>query len=147
MEYIHSKDLIHRDLKPQNIFVSRDDKIKIGDFGLVTSVAFETLTEDRGTKSYMAPEQSGDKYGKEVDIYALGLIWYEILSAITGHERSKVWPSVREGRLPENFTKRFPTEASTMKKMLSTSRRISVSHLLDIVKSVDREKALKNFSC
>ncbi|KAF4794930.1 eukaryotic translation initiation factor 2 alpha kinase 2 [Turdus rufiventris] len=48
VEYIHSKDLIHRDLK------------------------------------------SGDKYGKEVDIYALGLIWYEILSAITGHERSKV---------------------------------------------------------
>uniref|UniRef100_A0A8C3VCN7 Eukaryotic translation initiation factor 2 alpha kinase 2 n=1 Tax=Catharus ustulatus TaxID=91951 RepID=A0A8C3VCN7_CATUS len=90
VEYIHSKDLIHRDLKPQNIFISRDDKIKIGDFGLVTSVAFETLTEDRGTKSYMAPEQSGDRYGKEVDIYALGLIWFEILSAITGHEKSRM---------------------------------------------------------
>ncbi|XP_032909729.1 interferon-induced, double-stranded RNA-activated protein kinase isoform X2 [Catharus ustulatus] len=147
VEYIHSKDLIHRDLKPQNIFISRDDKIKIGDFGLVTSVAFETLTEDRGTKSYMAPEQSGDRYGKEVDIYALGLIWFEILSAITGHEKSRVWPSVREGELPEDFMKRFPTEASTIKKMLSTSRRITVSHLLDIVKSVDTEKALRNYSC
>ncbi|NWS85419.1 E2AK2 kinase, partial [Toxostoma redivivum] len=144
--YIHSKDLIHRDLKPQNIFISRDDKIKIGDFGLVTSVTFETLTENRGTKSYMAPEQFGDKYGKEVDIYALGLIWFEILSASTCHEKAKVWPSVRQGKLPESFTNRFPTETSTIKRMLSTSRRITISHLLDIVKSADKEKALKNFS-
>ncbi|NXF21410.1 E2AK2 kinase, partial [Rhodinocichla rosea] len=90
VECIHSEELIHRDLKPQNIFISHDNKIKIGDFGLVTSVAFETLTENRGTRSYMAPEQTGAKYGKEVDIYALGLIWFEILSAITGHEKSKV---------------------------------------------------------
>ncbi|NXV58560.1 E2AK2 kinase, partial [Molothrus ater] len=89
VECIHSEKLIHRDLKPQNIFISHD-QIKIGDFGLVTSVAFETLTENRGTRSYMAPEQTGAKYGKEVDIYALGLIWFEILSAITAHEKSKV---------------------------------------------------------
>ncbi|KAI1240708.1 hypothetical protein IHE44_0009145 [Lamprotornis superbus] len=146
VQYIHSKDLIHRDLKPQNIFISRDDKIKIGDFGLVTSVTFETLTENRGTKSYMAPEQFGDRYGKEVDIYALGLIWFEILSAFTCHEKAKVWPDVRRGELPESFINRFPTEASIIKKMLSTSGRITVSHLLDVVKSADKGKALKNYS-
>uniref|UniRef100_A0A8C9FCN5 Eukaryotic translation initiation factor 2 alpha kinase 2 n=1 Tax=Pavo cristatus TaxID=9049 RepID=A0A8C9FCN5_PAVCR len=85
VEYIHSKDLIHRDLKPQNIFLSHEGKIKIGDFGLVTSVTYDTLTKNRGTQSYMAPEQSGDRYGKEVDIYALGLIWFEILSALVSH--------------------------------------------------------------
>ncbi|XP_039574988.1 interferon-induced, double-stranded RNA-activated protein kinase isoform X1 [Passer montanus] len=148
VEYIHSQKLIHRDLKPQNIFISHDNKIKIGDFGLVTSVAFETLTENRGTKSYMAPEQAGARYGKEVDIYALGLIWFEILSAFTCHEKTKVWPSVRQGVLPERFTIQFPTEASIIKKMLSTdpSGRITTSHLLDLVKSVDKEKALRNFS-
>ncbi|NWU40158.1 E2AK2 kinase, partial [Hylia prasina] len=148
VKYIHSEDLIHRDLKPQNIFISHDDKIKIGDFGLVTSVAFETLTEDRGTKSYMAPEQFGARYGKEVDIYALGLIWFEILSACSYHEKSKVWPCVRKGDLPEYFTNQFPSEASIIKKMLSAhpSARITVSHLLDLVKSVDKEKALKNYS-
>ncbi|NXO85574.1 E2AK2 kinase, partial [Sitta europaea] len=147
VEYIHSEELIHRDLKPQNIFLSHD-KIKIGDFGLVTSVAFETLTEDRGTKSYMAPEQSGARYGKEVDIYALGLIWFEILSAFTYHEKTKVWPSVRKGELPENFINQFPTEASIIKKMLSTDPlgRITISHLLDLVKSVDEEKPLRNYS-
>ncbi|XP_041260310.1 interferon-induced, double-stranded RNA-activated protein kinase isoform X2 [Onychostruthus taczanowskii] len=148
VEYIHSKELIHRDLKPQNIFISHDNKIKIGDFGLVTSVAFDTLTENRGTKSYMAPEQTGARYGKEVDIYALGLIWFEILSAFTCHEKTKVWPSVREGVLPVHFNLQFPTEASIIRKMLSTdpSGRITVSHLLDLVKSVDKEKALRNYS-
>ncbi|NXS77295.1 E2AK2 kinase, partial [Erpornis zantholeuca] len=152
VEYIHSEKLIHRDLKPQNIFISRDDKIKIGDFGLVTSAAFETLTENRGTKSYMAPEQFGPKYGKEVDIYSLGLIWFEILSAIlsefTFHEKTKVWPDIRKGELPEHFTKTFLTEASIIQKMLSTDPlgRISISHLLRLLKSVDKEKTCKNYS-
>ncbi|XP_030800598.1 interferon-induced, double-stranded RNA-activated protein kinase [Camarhynchus parvulus] len=148
VECIHSEDLIHRDLKPQNIFISHDNKIKIGDFGLVTSVAFETLTENRGTRSYMAPEQTGARYGKEVDIYALGLIWFEILSAITGHEKSKIWSSARKGELPESFNKKFPTEASLIRKMLSTdpSGRITVSYLLDLLKSVHKKKALGNYS-
>ncbi|NXJ17927.1 E2AK2 kinase, partial [Dicrurus megarhynchus] len=148
VEYIHSEKLIHRDLKPQNIFISHDDKIKIGDFGLVTSVAFETLTEDRGTKSYMAPEQSGAKYGKEVDIYALGLIWFEMLSAITHHEKVEVWPSVRNGDFPEDFTKKFLPEASIIRKMLSAdpSGRMSISDLLVLLKSADTEKPHKNYS-
>uniref|UniRef100_A0A8C5IEV7 Eukaryotic translation initiation factor 2 alpha kinase 2 n=1 Tax=Junco hyemalis TaxID=40217 RepID=A0A8C5IEV7_JUNHY len=146
VQCIHSEELIHRDLKPQNIFISHDNKIKIGDFGLVTSVAFETLTENRGTRSYMAPEQIGTKYGREVDIYALGLIWFEILSAITAHEKSKVWSSAREGELPEYFKIQFP--ASIIKKMLSRdpSGRITISHLLDLLNSVDKEKALRNYS-
>ncbi|KAL9865361.1 interferon-induced, double-stranded RNA-activated protein kinase [Geothlypis trichas] len=147
VECIHSEKLMHRDLKPQNIFISHD-KIKIGDFGLVTSATFETLTQNTGTPSYMAPEQTGAKYGKEVDIYALGLIWFEILSAITAHEKSKIWPSAREGKLPEYFNNKFPTEASIIKKMLSTdpSGRITISNLLDLLKSVDKEKALRNYS-
>ncbi|KAM6407266.1 interferon-induced, double-stranded RNA-activated protein kinase isoform 2-T3 [Pluvialis apricaria] len=137
VKYIHSKKLIHRDLKPQNIFISHDDKIKIGDFGLVTSVEYGTLTRNRGTESYMAPEQIGNRYGEEVDIYALGLIWFEILSAASCHEKSKLWNDVREGELPESFTNRFPTEAPIIKKMLSrdASGRYSASQILDFLKS------------
>ncbi|NWS95508.1 E2AK2 kinase, partial [Mionectes macconnelli] len=148
VEYIHSENLIHRDLKPPNIFISHDDKIKIGDFGLVTSVAYETLTENTGTKSYMAPEQFGDRYGNEVDIYALGLIWFEILSKITNHEKNEVWHSVRKGNFPESFTNQFPPEASTIKKMLSNEpcKRPSASQLLDLVKSIDKEKSRRNYT-
>ncbi|KFW01958.1 Interferon-induced, double-stranded RNA-activated protein kinase, partial [Eurypyga helias] len=145
VNYIHSVGLIHRDLKPQNIFISHEDKIKIGDFGLVTSVAYETLTENRGTKSYMAPEQFGDRYGNEVDIYALGLIWFEILLALTCHEKMKVWHDVREGKLPEHFTSQFPAQAPIIRKMLSRdpSGRYSASEILDFLKSVDKNSSLK----
>ncbi|KFP46483.1 Interferon-induced, double-stranded RNA-activated protein kinase, partial [Cathartes aura] len=144
VKYIHSEGLIHRDLKPQNIFISREDKIKIGDFGLVTSVAYGTLTENRGTKSYMAPEQFGDSYGKEVDIYALGLIWFEILSAFSCHEKIKVWPDIRAGQLPEHFSNQFPTKAPIIKKMLSrdSSGRYSASEILEFFKS-DKNNSLK----
>ncbi|NXN47961.1 E2AK2 kinase, partial [Rhinoptilus africanus] len=145
VKYIHSKELIHRDLKPQNIFVSHEDKIKIGDFGLVTSVAYGTLTRNRGTESYMAPEQFGDKYGTEVDIYALGLIWFEILSALSHHEKSKVWDNVREGELSKDFIDRFPTEAPIIKKMLSkdASGRYSASEILDFYKCGQKVNSFK----
>lgn len=144
VKYIHSEGLIHRDLKPQNIFISREDKIKIGDFGLVTSAAYGTLTENRGTKSYMAPEQFGDSYGKEVDIYALGLIWFEILAAVSRHEKTEVWDNVRAGQLPETFTNQFPTKAPIIKKMLSrdSSGRYSASEILEFFKS-DKNNSLK----
>ncbi|NXG53865.1 E2AK2 kinase, partial [Psilopogon haemacephalus] len=146
VNYIHSEGLIHRDLKPQNILISREDKVKIGDFGLVTSVAYETFTENRGTKSYMAPEQVGDRYGKEVDIYALGLIWFEILSPFTfRHEKVEVWPDIREGQLPESFNNGFPAVAPIIKKMLSKdpSGRYSVSEILNFLKNIDKDKSLK----
>ncbi|XP_035747910.1 interferon-induced, double-stranded RNA-activated protein kinase isoform X3 [Egretta garzetta] len=146
VEYIHSEGLIHRDLKPQNIFISHEDKIKIGDFGLVTSAVCGTLTENTGTSSYMAPEQFGDRYGKEVDIYALGLIWFEILSAFSCcHEKSKVWRDVRDGKLPESFSNQFATKAPIIKKMLSrdSSGRYSASEILEFSKSVDKVNFLK----
>ncbi|XP_068012468.1 interferon-induced, double-stranded RNA-activated protein kinase isoform X2 [Melanerpes formicivorus] len=144
VNYIHSEGLIHRDLKPQNILISREDKVKIGDFGLVTSMEYETFTENRGTKSYMAPEQVGDRYGTEVDIYALGLIWFEILSPLFLQEKMEVWPNIKQGQLPESFTKRFPVEASIIKKMLSKNPRgrYSASEILNFFKS-DKYNSLK----
>ncbi|XP_051469207.1 interferon-induced, double-stranded RNA-activated protein kinase isoform X3 [Apus apus] len=146
VNYIHSEGLIHRDLKPQNIFISREDKIKIGDFGLVTSVDNENLTEDRGTRPYMAPEQVEASYGMKVDIFALGLIWFEILWPFNSrHERSKVWPEVRKGQFPQSFTNRFLSEASIIKKMLSgdSSGRLSASEILEILKPVPRVNSLE----
>ncbi|XP_051935381.1 interferon-induced, double-stranded RNA-activated protein kinase [Hippocampus zosterae] len=118
---IHDKMLIHRDLKPANILFGLDQKVKIGDFSLVT---VNTYGEDRsvytGTPFYMAPEQK-DKtaYDRKVDIYALGLIYFELLWCMfTRCEREKLWNDVRSQKLPPGFSLHFPTEQLMIKSML-----------------------------
>lgn len=146
VEYIHSKNLIHRDLKPLNILISREDKIKIGDFGLVTSGVDDPSvlrTENRGTKSYMAPEQAGNNYGKEVDIFPLGLILYEMLYIFeTETEKSKEWPNIRKCRFSQKFNEDFPTEGLLIKKMLSENScgRPSATRILDILNQTKQDR-------
>uniref|UniRef100_A0A2K5SI09 Eukaryotic translation initiation factor 2 alpha kinase 2 n=1 Tax=Cebus imitator TaxID=2715852 RepID=A0A2K5SI09_CEBIM len=119
VDYIHSKNLIHRDLKPSNIFLVDSKQIKIGDFGLVTSLKYdEKRTKDTGTPRYMSPEQiSSQEYGKEVDLYALGLIFAELLHVCnTALETSKFFRDLRNGIISDVFDKR---EKTILQKLLS----------------------------
>jgi len=82
--YLHQRGIVHRDLKPGNIFEDTDQQvIKIGDYGLsklITSSQRDRHTESVGTFHYMAPEIGKGTYGKEVDIYALGIILHELVT-------------------------------------------------------------------
>jgi tRNA A-37 threonylcarbamoyl transferase component Bud32 len=85
--YAHAQGIVHRDVKPENILLGRDGRLKIADFGLakVTDPAGVSLTGTRqamGTPHYMAPEQwekPGD-VDHRADIYALGVVLYELLT-------------------------------------------------------------------
>jgi len=82
--YLHDHGIVHRDLKPGNIFID-EGIIKIGDYGLSKFISCSRRsgqTGSVGTVHYMAPEIAKGRYGKEIDIYALGIILYEML---TGH--------------------------------------------------------------
>ena len=82
--YLHDHGIVHRDLKPANLFME-EGIVKIGDYGLaklITPSHGSEHSESIGTCHYMAPEIGSGKYHKPIDIYAIGVILYEM---ITGH--------------------------------------------------------------
>ena len=84
LKEIHKKNLIHRDLKPDNIFLTSDIKIKIGDFGIAKQLnnGNEFTKTIVGTPLYMAPEiLKGEQYNNKVDIWSLGCIIYELCTS------------------------------------------------------------------
>ncbi len=82
LDYAHKKGIIHRDIKPSNIMISKQNVVKIMDFGLAKSPGEETLTDAgsiSGTIMYMSPEQlQGKKLAPTTDIYSLGIVLYEL---------------------------------------------------------------------
>ena len=82
--YLHDHGIVHRDLKPGNIFLEAG-VIKVGDYGLCKFIGGSQRagqTQSVGTVHYMAPEISTGNYNRQIDIYAAGVILYEML---TGH--------------------------------------------------------------
>ncbi|CAG9531655.1 unnamed protein product [Cercopithifilaria johnstoni] len=117
IDYIHSQGLIHRDLKPQNIFFSANNYLKIGDLGLVTNyVNAEERTDCKedvitnishtsyvGTRLYMSPEQlEGKAYNEKVDVFSLGLIFVELIVPFTTvMERNSILSGLQNDIMPK----------------------------------------------
>jgi len=82
MEAAHINHIIHRDIKPQNIIISREGKVKVTDFGIAKATTSNTITSNAmGSVHYLSPEQARGGYSDEKsDIYSLGVTLYEMLS-------------------------------------------------------------------
>ena len=83
LSHAHSRGIIHRDIKPQNIMVLRDGSVKVADFGIACLAnAANTLTQEAlGSVHYMSPEQArGDRTDARSDIYSAGVVLYEMLT-------------------------------------------------------------------
>ena len=110
----HAKGIIHRDVKPENIFIDADGRAMLADFGLARSMTADTqLTMSGiaiGTPAYMAPEQiEGGELDARADVYSLGLVAWEMLSghrpwdgqslySVLYHQKHETLPDVRDLR-------------------------------------------------
>ena len=82
IEAAHSKGIIHRDIKPQNIIISTEGKVKVTDFGIARAASSNTISSDvMGSVHYSSPEQARNGFvdGKS-DIYSLGIVMYEMVT-------------------------------------------------------------------
>ncbi|MEI9947676.1 MAG: protein kinase [Pseudomonadota bacterium] len=90
LETAHAASVVHRDIKPANLFLSADGKLKLLDFG-VAKAAFNVESDGEGlsivgTPEYMAPEQARGEADQRSDLYALGVVLFELLSGHLPHE-------------------------------------------------------------
>jgi serine/threonine-protein kinase len=82
IEAAHNNHIIHRDIKPQNIIISRDGKVKVTDFGIARAATSNTISSNvMGSVHYTSPEQARGGYSDEKsDIYSLGITIYEMIT-------------------------------------------------------------------
>jgi membrane protein YdbS with pleckstrin-like domain len=86
LEYAHQHSLVHRDIKPQNILVTRDGTAKLADFGIAKAVDVSSATQTAvvlGSAHYLSPEQAqGEPVSFQSDIYAVGVVLYEMCTGV-----------------------------------------------------------------
>ena len=91
LHHAHENNIVHRDIKPQNILISRDGTAKVADFGIARAVTSATVTMAGanviGSVHYFSPEQAKGSYvDKKSDIYSLGIVLYEMVTGVVPFE-------------------------------------------------------------
>lgn len=111
LQYAHSQGVVHRDIKPANVLLTQDGRAKLADFGLArpltTTPGMTGASIIMGTPEYMAPEQWAGKVDHRADIYALGVMLYEMLTG-TRPQGAFDLPSIKshvDARLDEVIVK------------------------------------------
>lgn len=121
-EYLHGRNIIYRDLKPENLLIAADGYLRLTDFGFAKTVDSRTYTLC-GTPEYLAPEILLNKgHGKPVDWWTLGIIIYEMLAGIdpfSDEDPMSIYQKILKGKI--KFPRNFDRNAKSLVKHLLVS--------------------------
>eukprot|EP00344_Euplotes_crassus_P007075 CAMPEP_0197017808 /NCGR_PEP_ID=MMETSP1380-20130617/79751_1 /TAXON_ID=5936 /ORGANISM="Euplotes crassus, Strain CT5" /LENGTH=495 /DNA_ID=CAMNT_0042444957 /DNA_START=115 /DNA_END=1603 /DNA_ORIENTATION=- len=161
IKHLHDRKILHRDLKSQNIFLTKDGIVKLGDFGIakVLSHTKENLQTIVGTPYYLSPEIVENKpYNYKSDIWSLGVLLYEMLCLeppFNGTSLTMLAMRIVKGNY-KAIPKRYSTKIGTLVKAIlnpDSEKRPSVNKILkmDIISNrarelLDEEKYIQEFS-
>ncbi|KAK5575908.1 hypothetical protein RB653_007043 [Dictyostelium firmibasis] len=148
VQALHKANMIHRDLKSENIFISGSNKLKIGDFGLAIQSAHHTgsvHSETVGTYCYSSPELLNSTYDKTTDIFSLGCIFYELITLrLLSHNRIFLGEDMLNNRFdsmqflstfPEKYEKLAPLVLSMISK--NPTFRPSIESIIETLQKMD----------
>ena len=144
---MHGRNLIFRDLKPENVLVNQNGYIKLADFGFIKKVLKSERTYTFcGTPEYIAPEIIQNKgYSQPVDWYALGIMLYELLYGRPPHMANdpyEIFQMVLKDKL--KFPRDFDKNAKNLiKKLCEHDLSMRYGNLIDGVKDIKEHKFFK----
>ncbi|KAJ1369836.1 hypothetical protein KIN20_031413 [Parelaphostrongylus tenuis] len=104
VDHLHKNDLLHVDIKPENIFLTKDKVCKLGDFGLIFDLKNDTTyTPEEGDAKYLAPEVLNSAPTKAADVFSIGITILEVTTDIDLPSRGDTWHQIRSGHIPDRF--------------------------------------------
>jgi eukaryotic-like serine/threonine-protein kinase len=146
----HEQQIVHRDVKPQNVLIDEEGTAKVTDFGIARSLTEEGLTADGrvlGTTDYVSPEQAlGQDVGPQSDLYSLGIVLFEMLTGdVPFHGENQVAVAMKHVReeLPDVLLRR-PEASSTLASVVdrATAKDVARRYVSDSDLIADLEEVL-----
>ncbi|CAH1117703.1 unnamed protein product [Phaedon cochleariae] len=146
LEYIHSKGIVHHDIKPSNIFIQIENNsilIQLGDFGLACPLQSVKHSLAFGTKLYSAPEQLAGKCNPKSDMYSLGIVLFELVENFrTDMERVHYLTDLRKGQIPRDILLKYPDISQMIERLMikNPDERPDTTTMLNNLKSTESEE-------
>ena len=144
LKEIHAKNIIHRDFRPKNIFLNKNNKTKIGDFGISKQLVNQKYTTTKkGDLHYMAPEmlQKNVKYNNKVDIWSLGCIIYELFNLESYYNGILVQELVEETPQKIKIDSKYnPVWLKLLNKILikkDYNARLNIDEICDFINNIN----------
>jgi len=147
----HDKNIIHRDIKSENLMITKDGQVKIMDFGLAKLNSSSGITKtgtSLGTLSYMSPEQvQGIAADHRTDIWSLGVVFYEMLTGElpfkTEHDAALIYMILNEEFTPPSaLDRKIPNQVDgIIKKMLQKDRALRYQNIDEFIRDIEAVKS------